>query len=63
MACEKKHLFFEPMENGSFQAIDTWCGRIINNKVWYCSEECKLLGEEGIPPIYKMSLDEPIMND
>lgn len=47
MKCEKKHLLFIPIKNGDHQAVDAWCGCETNNKIWFCSEECKKIFEEG----------------
>jgi len=42
MECEKRHLIFIPLKNGDYQAIDVTCGHeTTNNKIWFCSEECK----------------------
>ncbi len=41
MKCEKKHLRFIPLKNGDHKAADTWCGHKMNNKIWFCSKECK----------------------
>jgi len=63
VTCNNHHLFFEPLKNGHFKAVDTWCGHKINQKIWYCSDKCKDKGIEGSPKGYISSDDEPIMND
>lgn len=47
MKCGKKHLRFIPLKNGDHKAIDTWCGHKMNNKIWFCSKECKKIYEES----------------
>ena len=39
--CRKHHLFFIPLDNGHYKAVDTWCGVETLGKIWFCSEECK----------------------
>jgi len=61
--CNNHHLFFEPLSNGHYQALDTWCGHKVKKKTWYCSKECRDKGLEGSPKGYVSTDDEPIMND
>lgn len=39
--CKQHHLFFLPLDNGHYKAVDTWCGVETEGKIWYCSEKCK----------------------
>lgn len=61
--CDKRHILFERVSNGSYKAIDTWCGHVTVGKVWYCSDECLRNGKEGLPLEYEVSDDETISND
>lgn len=61
--CRNHHLLFFAIDNGSYQAVDTWCGHTVKGIIWYCSKKCLEKGKEGIPLTYKKSDDEPIMND
>ena len=54
---------FERVSNGSYKAIDTWCGHVTVGKVWYCSDECLRNGKEGLPLEYRVSDNETISND
>ena len=61
--CSKHHLFFIPLSNGHFNAVDTWCGHEVNGKIWYCSEECMKEGNKATPRGYIPPTEEIIMND
>lgn len=57
--CKKQHILFEKVSNGSYKAIDTWCGHVLEDEtVWYCSDECMEKGEEGKPLKYKKDYNE-----
>ena len=56
--CKKQHILFKRVSNGSYKAIDTWCGHVIADEVWYCSEECMAKGGEGKPLKYKKDDNE-----
>ena len=61
--CSNHHLLFVSLDNGSYQAVDTWCGHKVGQTIWYCSKKCRDKGMEGVQKSYVSSDDEPIMND
>ena len=36
----KRHMTFERLDNGDYQAVDIFCGIEYNDRIWYCSKQC-----------------------
>ncbi len=46
--CKKHHLLFIPLENGSYRAMDTWCGVQTQDRIWFCSKNCWIIYEKTL---------------